>query len=159
DSFANQEWRRMPGVDVFEISFVVEDAKKHRGVSPDLRVIAEEAVHVTENARRVGTQRHTRQGALQKIRAQRGAKTFAGNVRNQECGAAVAEGENIEIVSTYSQAREIDAAHRKVRVVAEIFRQQGLLDVASDADFLLQALPFALAFYEASVVQNARRVR
>src|SRR4029077_9830846 len=40
-------------------------------------------------------------------------------------------------------------------VIAEVARQQGLLDVARDVDFLLEALAFAFASYQASVVQNA----
>src|SRR5262249_40618075 len=80
---------------------------------------------------------------------------LAGNVRDQKRGAAIAEWKDIEIISTDSQAREVDAAHCEVRIVAEIFRKQGLLDVARDTDFLLQALAFALALHEARVVENA----
>ena len=40
-------------------------------------------------------------------------------------------------------------------IIAEFARQQRLLNVAGDADFLLDALAFALAFDEAGVVENA----
>ena len=43
-------------------------------------------------------------------------------------------------------------------VVAKIFRQQRLLDISRDSDFLFQPLPLAFAFDQAGIVQNTRRV-
>src|SRR5262249_44724641 len=69
-----------------------------------------------------------------------------------------AEGEDVEIISTDGQAREVDSADREMRIIAKIFGKKRLLDVARDTDFLLEALPFALAFDEARIVENARGV-
>ena len=67
----------------------------------------------------------------------------------------VAERKNVEIISADRKAGEVDAADGEMRIVAEIFGQQRLLNVARDADFLFHALAFALAFDEARVVENA----
>ena len=42
-----------------------------------------------------------------------------------------------------------------MRKFAEIARQQRLLNVARDIDFLLHALAFAFAFDEAGIIENA----
>ncbi len=42
-----------------------------------------------------------------------------------------------------------------MRIFAEIPREQALLNVAGDVDFLLEALAFAFAFDEAGVIENA----
>jgi len=45
-----------------------------------------------------------------------------------------------------------------MRVFAEIAREQRLLNVAGDIDFLLESLAFALSFNEAGIVKDARGV-
>ena len=73
----------------------------------------------------------------------------------KECGAIVAHGKNVEVIAADRETREIDAADGEMRKVAEAARQQRLLNIASDADFLFEALAFAFALDEARVVENA----
>src|SRR5262249_33100613 len=110
DAIADQEWRRMTGVDVLKMALIVEDAEKHCGVPADLGVVAEKPVDVIEDARGVGAERHSGERTLEKVGAECGTQSFTGNVREQERGASVAEGEDVEIISTDGQAREVDSA-------------------------------------------------
>ena len=87
---------------------------------------------------------------------ERGAKPFAGNVGDDKRCAVLAHGEDVEVVASHRQAGEIDAGDAEMREIAEAARKKRLLDIAGDADFLLHALAFALAFDESRVVENAR---
>ena len=70
----------------------------------------------------------------------------------------VIQREDVEVISSHGQARKIHAGNRQVRILAQIFGKERLLDVARDADFLFQALAFAFALHEPRVVQDARCV-
>ena len=63
----------MTGVDVFKIPLRVQNSEEHRGISSDFGVIAKEAIHMNEDARGIGAQRHTRQRPLQQVGAKSGA--------------------------------------------------------------------------------------
>ena len=51
---ADQERRRVAGVYVFEMSFLIKNAEEHGGVAADLRMIAKETIEVIEQARGIG---------------------------------------------------------------------------------------------------------
>src|SRR5882724_3537464 len=148
----------MTGVDEFEMAFLIENAEEHRCVAADFRVSAEEAIHVIEEASGIGAECHSGKRALKHGGEKRGAQPFSGNVGDEKCGAALAKRKNIKIISPDGQAGKIEASDGEVRVFAEVTREQGLLDVAGDIDFLFEALAFALAFDEAGIIQNARGV-
>jgi len=46
----------------------------------------------------------------------------------------VIQREDVEIISSHGQAGKVHAGNRKVRILAKIFGQERLLDVAGDAD-------------------------
>ena len=119
---------------------------------------AQKIVYVIEDARRIRTQRHSRQRPLQHRREQRGAQSFAGNVCQQKSGAIVAQRKHVEIIASDRQARKIHARNRQMRILAKIFGQQRLLNIARDINFLLHALAFAFALHQPRIVQNAGRV-
>src|SRR5579871_42508 len=158
DSIANQERRRVARVDVLEMALIVDNAEKHRCVAADFSVITEEAIDVIEDASGIRAERHAGQRTLQQVRTESGAESFAGDVGEEKRGAIVAEREDVEVVSADGQAREVDPTDRKMWIITEIFRQKGLLNVAGDTDFLFEALAFAFALNEASVVENAGSV-
>ena len=64
-------------------------------------------------------------------------------------------GKQIEVVAAHGMAWSMNARHRKVRVIAESARKQGLLNIPGDVEFLLHSLPLAFAFHEARIVQDA----
>lgn len=77
DAMANQEWRRMPGIDEFEVAVVIQNAKKHRRITADFSMIAEKAIDMVEDARGIGAQSHGRKRALEHGREKSGAETLA----------------------------------------------------------------------------------
>ena len=87
--------------------------------------------------------------------SKRRAKAFAGNIRDQEGRAIILHRKNVEVVAADREAGNIHAADREMREIAEPAREKRLLNVARDAEFLLQALALALVFDQARVVQNA----
>src|SRR4029077_20841813 len=117
DAMANQEWRRMPSIDEFEVAVVIQNAKKHGCIAADFRMIAEKAIDVVEDACGVGAQSHGRKRALEHSGEKGGAKTFAGNVGDKERGAIVIERENVEVVASNRKARIIAARDGEMRVV------------------------------------------
>src|SRR6266436_347240 len=144
----------MAGIDEFQMAFLIEDAEEHSGVAADLGVIAEEAIDMIEDARGIDAESHSGKRALKHGGENRGAKSFTGNIGNKKRGAAIAEWKNVEVVSADCQAREVESGNREMRVFAEIAREKRLLNVAGNVDLLLEALAFALAFDEASVIEN-----
>jgi hypothetical protein len=151
-----KEWRRMTGIDEFQTAVSIEDTKEHRGVSADLDAFAEKAIEVIEDTRGVGADAHARESALQHGGKERGAEAFPGDIRNEKGCAVITHREDVEVIAAHGQAGRIGAGDGKMRVIAKAARVKGPLDVASDAEFLLEALALALAFHEACVVQNAR---
>ena len=109
-----------------------------------------------KDARRIGADRHAGKRALQHGGEQRGAKSLAGNVGDQKRGALRRSWETRRS-SRRPPARHgvVDAANGQMRKIAEAARQQRLLNVARDAQFLLEALALALALHQTRVVQNA----
>src|SRR5437879_2047285 len=148
----------MAGIDEFQMAFLIEDAEEHSGVAADLGVIAEEAVDMIEDARGIDAQSHSGERALKHGGDNRGAESLTGNVRDKKRRPAIAQREDIEVISADRQAGEIESGDREMRVFSETAREKPLLDVAGDIDFLLEALAFTLAFNEAGVVQNVRSV-
>src|SRR6266850_5185943 len=148
----------MAGVDELEMAFLIENAEKHCCVAADFRMSAEEAIHMIEEASGISAKCHPGERALKHGGEKRGAEPFAGNVGDEKRGAAFAERKNIKIISPDRQAGKIESGDGEVRVFAEVTREQRLLDVAGDIDFLFEALAFALAFDEAGIVQNARGI-
>src|SRR5713226_6584029 len=145
----------MAGVDEFQVALLIENAEKHRGVALHFRMITEEAIYMIEHAGGIGAERHTRKRALKHGGEQRGAKAFAGDVRDEKRGSPLAERKDVEVISTNRQAGKIKSGDGEMRVFSEIAREKRLLDVAGDVDLLLEALAFALAFDEAGVVEDA----
>src|SRR4029077_7468187 len=84
-----------------------------------------------------------------------GTQAFPRNIGDEKGGAVVAERKNIEVIAADGKAGEIASCDGEMRIIAEVARQECLLNVAGDVDFLLHALAFALACYQAGVVQNA----
>ena len=99
-AMANQERRRMTGIDVFEVALLVQNSEKHRGVAADFGVIAQKAIDVIEDACRIGAESHAGERALEHGGEKRGAESFAGNVGDQESGAVIVERENVEVIAT-----------------------------------------------------------
>src|SRR5258706_539635 len=148
----------MAGIDEFQMAFLIEDAEEHSGVAADLGVIAEEAVDMIEDARGIDAQSHSGERALKHGGDNRGAESLTGNVRDKKRRPAIAQREDIEVISADCQAGEIESGDGEMRVFSETAREKPLLDVAGDIDFLLETLAFTLAFNEAGVVQNVRSV-
>ncbi len=122
-------------------------------------MIAQKAVDVIEDSGRIRAQGHPGERALEHGGKQRGAESFAGNVGDQKSSAIVAQRKDVEVVSPYGQARIIDAIDREMRVLAEVAREQRLLNAARDVELFLHALTFALALDQSRVIQNAGGVR
>ena len=101
DAAADQERRRVAGVDEFQMAVVIEDAEEHRGVAPDLRVIAKKTIHMVEDARGIRAQSHAGERALKHGGEKSGAKSFAGNVGNEKRSAPIAERKDVEIVASH----------------------------------------------------------
>jgi hypothetical protein len=154
-SAAKKQRRGMAGIDVFEITIAAENAEKHRGVTAHFGMFAKKIVDVVEHTRGVGAHRHAGKSALQHGREQRRAQAFAGDVRDQEGCSVIAHRKHIEVVPADGEARNINAADGEMREILEASREKGLLDVAGDAEFLLEALALTLVFDQARVVQNA----
>ncbi len=110
---------------------------------------------MSEEPRRIGAQGHAREHALQHGGDQRGAQAFAGDVGDQKRGAMVAERENVKVVAAHREAREIATGDGEMRIIADVAREQRLLNVSGDIDLLLEALAFALAGDQAGIVENA----
>ena len=152
-----KEWRRMTGIDEFQTAITVEGSKEHRGVSADLDAFAEKAIKVIEDTRGVSTDAHARESALQHGGKERSAEALPRrDIRNEKGCAVITHREDVKVIAADGQAGRIGAGDGKMRVIAKAARVKGPLDVASDAEFLLEALALALAFHEACVVQNAR---
>src|SRR5256886_14813885 len=98
---ADQERRRVAGVNIFEMAFLIENAEEHGGVAADLRGIAQEAIDMIENARGIGAKSHAGERALKHGGEKRGAESLAGNVSDEKSGAAIAKRENIEVISSH----------------------------------------------------------
>ena len=137
---------------------LIEHSEKHRGILADVGVLAKKIVDMVENARGIGAKGHARKSALKHGGKQRGANSLPRNVRNYKGGAVIAHREHIKVIPSHGQAREIASGNIQMRKFAEIARQQRLLDIARDVDFLLHALPFALAFHQPRVIQNTGSV-
>ncbi len=90
----------MAGVDEFQMALLIENAEEHGGVAADLRVIAQETVDMVEDARGIGAECHSGERALKHSGEKRGPKSFAGNVRDEKRGAAIAERKDIEVISS-----------------------------------------------------------
>src|SRR5260370_38201448 len=112
----------MAGVDEFEMAFLIENAEEHGGVTADLGVIAEEAIDMIEDARGIGAESHAGERALKHGGEKRGAESFTGNVSEEKSGAAVAEREDIEVISSDRQSRAIQARNGTVRIFAACSR-------------------------------------
>jgi hypothetical protein len=154
-SAAKKQWRGMSGIDVFDIAIATENAEKHGGVTAHFGVFAEKVVDVIEHTRRVRAHGHAGKSALQHGREQRRAEAFAGDVRDKEGCAVITHRKHIEVVPADGKAGNINAADGEMREIPEAAREQGLLDVAGDTEFLLHALALTLAFDQARIVQNA----
>src|SRR6266436_5989598 len=155
DTVANQERRRMAGVDEFEVAIIIKNAEEHGGVAAYFGVAAEKAIDVIEHPRGVGTEGHGGKRALQHGGEQGSAEAFAGDIGNEKGCAAFANRKDIEVVPTDGQTGQIVAIDGEMREFAEIPREKPLLNSASDIDLLFEALAFALALDQASVIQNA----
>ncbi len=145
----------MPGVDVFEFTLAAKNPEKHGGVFSHLGVLTQEVVEVIEHTRRVGAHSHPGKRALQHGREQGRAQAFAGNVGDEEGGAVLLHRKNIEVVPSNRKARKIQAADGEIREIPESARQKGLLDVAGDVEFLLEALALPFVLDQARVIEDA----
>src|ERR1700722_17050144 len=141
----------MTGIDEFQVAATVEDAEEHRGISADFSVFAEKGIKVIEDARGVSANTHARQSTLQHGSKQSGTETLARHIRNEEGRAVITHREDVEIVAAHGLAGGIGTRDSKMRKIAKAARVEGPLDVASDAEFLLEALALSLAFDEARV--------
>ena len=148
----------MPRINELQLPGFIKDAEKHRRVTPDLRVVAQKPVHVVECPRRIRPQRHAGECPLQHGRQQRCSQPFSAHVRQKKSCPLFIQGKHVEVISPDRQAGKIHAKDGQVRIILEIFRQQGLLNVSRDANLLLQPLPFSFAFHQPRIVQNAGRV-
>ncbi len=99
DTAADEERGRMTGVDEFEVAFLVENAEEHGGVAADFGMAAEEFVDVIDDTSGIGAEGHGGKRALEHGGEESGAETFAGDVGEEEGGAFVAQGEDVEIVA------------------------------------------------------------
>src|SRR4029077_1234655 len=122
-------------------------------------MIAEKAVDMIEHAGGSDAEGHSGERPLQHGGENRGAESFAGNVRDEKRGAAIAERKDVEVVSSHREARKIESGNGEVRVFAEVAREKRLLNVAGDVDLLFEPLAFTLAFDEPGVVEDAGGVR
>ena len=145
----------MTGIDEFQTAVKVEDSKEHRGVSADLDAFAEKAVKVVEDTCGVSSDAHARESALQHSGKKRGAEALPRDIRNEKGGAVITHREDVEVIAADGKAGRIGAGDGKMRVIAKAARVKGPLDVASDAEFLLEALALALALHQPGVIQNA----
>src|SRR3974390_3512428 len=145
----------MTSIDELHPSRLVQDSKEHSGIAAYFCMAAQEPVHMVEHARRVGAEGHSCQRTLEHCGPPRRAHLLSADVGQQKRGALFVQRKNIEVVASHGQAGEIDARDSEMRVIAEILRQKRLLNVARDTDLLLEALALALAFDQASVVENA----
>ena len=91
----------MAGVNVLEMAFLIENAEEHGGVAANLRVIAQEAIDMIEDARGIGADSHARERALKHGGKKRGAESLAGYVSYEKSGAAIAKREDIEVISSH----------------------------------------------------------
>src|SRR5260370_841094 len=103
----------------------------------------------------VGAHGHAGKRALEHRREQGCAESLAGNVRDQEGRAVIAHRKYIEVVAADGEARKINAAHGKMRVIAKAAREKGLLNVACNGEFLFEPLTLAFIFEEAGIIQTA----
>ena len=145
----------MTRIDEFEMAVIIEQTKEHRSIAAHLGMLAKKAVHVIENARWIGAERHAGKRALQHGGQNGGTESFAGNVGNDKRRAPIAYAKNVEIVASDREARKIHTGHAEVRRIRKIARQQRLLDVARDVDFLFESLALAFALDQTRVVENA----
>src|ERR1700730_9635557 len=99
----------MTGVEIVEITILVQDSEKHRGVSADVGVLAEEVIDAMEDAHGIGPDGHPRQCALKHGSEQRGANSLAGNVGNDEGGAVIAHGEHIKVIAANGVTGSIES--------------------------------------------------
>src|SRR5579862_7731559 len=144
----------MAGVGIFEFAVRIEDAEEKRGRPPNFLMAAQKAVDVGNDPPGLLAQGEGGKGALKQSRHQGGAQSFAGNVRDQEGGAPILKLDQIEIIAAYFQAGLIDPGYLNVGLAAQDFGEQRLLNLAGDGDFAFHALPFAVLFEQARIVQN-----
>src|SRR5207253_6320760 len=91
--------RGMTRIDEFEMAVIIEQTKEHRSIAAHLGMLAKKAVHVIENARWIGAERHAGKRALQHGGQNGGTESFAGNVGNDKRRAPIAYAKNVEIVA------------------------------------------------------------
>ena len=116
---------------------------------------AEKFVDVVEDAHRVRAQGHRGKRSLQHRGQQRRPQTFAADIGNQKRGALGSDGECIEVVTAHFMAGVVHSGDGQMRKIVQALRKQSLLNRAGDGEFLLQALPLALALHQPRIVQDA----
>jgi len=107
-------------------------------------VLAQEAVNTSKDPSGVNANRHAGESALKHSPSARRAEALPGDIRDEESGAVIAHGKKIE-VSPPTSGGVVDASASRW-VKSRKPGKKGLLDIASDLNFLFEALAVAFPF-------------
>ena len=98
---------------------------------------------MSEDLHRVDAEGHSGESTLQHGCKQGGAQALAGNVSNQDRDPSVRQGAHVEVVPANLVTGAVHASDGEMRIILQSVRNQGLLDLAGDAQFLLKTLAFS----------------